>query len=133
MPAQLGVGARPAPVLDQEQPQVLLGRAQILRRVHRPQYGILGDALVEPVDQAGEGLLPAHRLVEAGRLAHARKLTEQSHPDRPRQAPPRPLEPRQEAPRPTEPTPRSGTQPTEPTPRSGTVPTELTPRSGTVP
>ena len=31
MPAQLVVGGRPAPVLDEEQPQVLLGRPEVLR------------------------------------------------------------------------------------------------------
>src|SRR5580693_4923848 len=121
MPAQLVVGTRPAPVLDEEQPQVLLGRTEILGRVHRPQHGILRDALVEPVDQAAEGLLPAHGLVEAGRLAHACQLTEPAHPDRPCHARPRlapPSEARQEAPRPR---PRPTTQPTELT-RSGAVP-----------
>src|SRR5580704_4991675 len=101
MPAQLVVGAWPAPVLHEEQSQVLLGRAEILRRVHRAQHGILRDALVEPVNQAGEGLLPAHGLVEAGRLAHTAKLTKPPRPDRPhqaRQAPPTPPEARQEPP-----------------------------------
>ena len=42
----------------EEQPQVLLGRAEIPGRVHRPQHGVLRDALVEPVDQAAERLFP---------------------------------------------------------------------------
>jgi DNA-binding NarL/FixJ family response regulator len=83
MPAQLVVGARPAPVLHEEQPQVLLGRAEIFGRVHRPQRGIVRNALVEPVDQAAERLLPAHGLIEAGRLAHVCQLTGQARPDRP--------------------------------------------------
>jgi hypothetical protein len=71
MSAQLVVGTRAAPVLHEEQPEVLLGRAQVASRVDRPQHRIARHALVEPVDQAAEGLLPAHGLVEAGRLAHA--------------------------------------------------------------
>jgi len=74
VPAQLVVSARTAPVLDEEQPQVLFGRPKVLGRIHRAQHRVLRDALVEPVDQAAEGLLPAHCLVEAGRLAHACKL-----------------------------------------------------------
>jgi hypothetical protein len=65
MPAQLAVGLRAAPVLDEEQREVLLGRLQVLRRVDRPEHRILGDALVEPVDQAAEGVLAAHCLVQA--------------------------------------------------------------------
>src|SRR5262249_14723049 len=82
MPAQLVVGARPAPVLHEEQPQVLLGRAEVLGRVDRTQHGVFRHALVEPVDQAGEKLLPAHRLVEADRLAHACQLTGCQTPSR---------------------------------------------------
>src|ERR1700683_4477345 len=53
---------------------MLLGGPEVLGRVYRPQYRILHHALVEPVDQAAEGLFPAYGLVEAGRLAHAQSL-----------------------------------------------------------
>ena len=74
VPAQLVVGARPTPVLHEEQPQVLLGGPEVPGRIDRPQHGIVRDALVEPVDQAGKGLFPAHGLVHADRLAHAQIL-----------------------------------------------------------
>ena len=71
--ALLAVGSGAAPVLDQEQPQVLLGRPEIPARVYRPEQRIPGDFLVEPAYQAAEGLFPAHGLVEAllGCLIHA--------------------------------------------------------------
>src|ERR1035438_1619547 len=62
VPAQLIVGAGTAPVLHEEQHQVFLGRAEVLGRVHRPQHGIFRHALIEPVDQSAEGLLPAYGL-----------------------------------------------------------------------
>ena len=72
MATPLVVGGRAAPVLDEEQPQVLLGRTQVPARVDRPQLGIGRDLLVEAVDEAAEGGLSADCLVKARglRLAH---------------------------------------------------------------
>src|SRR5260370_26615456 len=68
MTAEFVVGARAAPVLGEERPQVLRGRPEIPARVHRPEFRISGNAPVEGVHQAAEGLLAADRLVEAGRF-----------------------------------------------------------------
>ena len=70
-PRLLAVGAGAAPVLHQEEREPLLGRAQVLLRVHRPQQRVLGDALVEAVDEAPEGLLAADLLVEGLLLKRA--------------------------------------------------------------
>src|SRR5262249_19611785 len=68
MAAQLVIGARAAPVLHEEQAQVLLGRPQILARVDPPELRIGGNALVEGMHQAAERFLAADRLVEADRF-----------------------------------------------------------------
>src|ERR1700760_1240256 len=65
--AQFVVGLRAAPVLDEEQPQVVLGRREVLGRVHRPQLRILGHQLVKAVHQPVEELITADRLVEGAR------------------------------------------------------------------
>ena len=51
--------------------QPLLGGAEVLLRVHRPQHRVLGDALVEAVHEAPEGLLAADLLVEGLLLKRA--------------------------------------------------------------
>ncbi|MPM17512.1 hypothetical protein SDC9_63907 [bioreactor metagenome] len=66
VPALLGVGAGPAPVLFEEHPQPVLGRAEVLLRIHRVQVRGLPDVLVEPVHDRPEGLRPAHPLVRGG-------------------------------------------------------------------
>src|SRR5262249_41620611 len=68
----LVIGRRAAPVLDQEQPQVLLRPPQITAPVHPPPPGVGRDLLVEPVDQAAERRLAPDGLVQAQclRLAH---------------------------------------------------------------
>ena len=74
VPTPLVVGTRPAPVLHEEQAQVLLGRPEVPAGVDRAQVGIGGHPAVEGVHQAEEGLLAAHGLVEAdgsGCLFHA--------------------------------------------------------------
>src|SRR5699024_3342806 len=64
--AALGaVRLRPAPVLLEEGAQAVLGPGEVLLGVHRPQLGIVGDALVEAVHEAREGLVTADGLVEA--------------------------------------------------------------------
>src|SRR5712691_8524780 len=68
MATPLVVGAGAAPVLDEEQAQVLLGRPEILARIYRPELRVSGNALVERMHQAPEGLLAADRFVEAGRF-----------------------------------------------------------------
>src|ERR1700722_19549551 len=65
MAAQLVIGRRAAPVLDQEQAQVLLGRPEILARIDRAQLRIGCYLLVEPVHQATERRLAANLLVQA--------------------------------------------------------------------
>src|SRR5262249_10191087 len=62
---QFVVGARAAPVLDQEQAQVLLGRPEALAGIDRPQERILGDGPVECADKPGKGVFAADRLVYA--------------------------------------------------------------------
>ena len=57
--APLVVGGRAAPVLHQEQPEVLLGRAEVPARVDGAQFGVGGHLLIEPVHQAPERRLPA--------------------------------------------------------------------------
>src|SRR5262249_22527259 len=66
----LGVGVRPAPVLHEEQPQVLLCGAQVLPRVERAQHLVLGHQLVEAPDDPVERRLTADGLVEVLRYGH---------------------------------------------------------------
>jgi hypothetical protein len=68
MAAKLVIGARAAPVLHEEQAQVLLGGSQILTRVDRPEFRIGGNALVKGMHQAAKRLLAADCLVETGRF-----------------------------------------------------------------
>src|SRR5690606_13256144 len=69
-----------APVLHEEKPQPVLGRAQILLRVQRPQDLVLGDLRVEAGDQLAEGLLAADRAVERVRVdGLAARLRHLSH------------------------------------------------------
>jgi hypothetical protein len=68
VPAQLVIGLRAAPVLDEEQPQVLLRGAEVFGRVHRAQHRVGGDLLVEPVDQPGKRLFAANGGVEGDLL-----------------------------------------------------------------
>jgi hypothetical protein len=63
--APLAVGAGAAPVLNEEKPQVLLGRAEILAGVNRAELRIPRDATVERAHQAAERLLAAHCLIKA--------------------------------------------------------------------
>ena len=67
MATLLAVGRRAAPVLDQEHPQPLGGRAQVLLGIQGPQHRILRDARVEGVDEPAKGLLAPDRLVHAVR------------------------------------------------------------------
>jgi hypothetical protein len=48
---------------------MLFGRAQVPARIHRPELGVGGDLLVEPVHQAAENWLAAHLLIQACWLA----------------------------------------------------------------
>src|SRR5262249_26498414 len=68
--ASLLVRARPAPVLDQEEPQVLLGRPEVLAGVDGAQRGIASHPAVEGVHQVTEGPLAAHGLVEGDRFGY---------------------------------------------------------------
>lgn len=65
----VAVRAGAAPVLHQEEHETLLGRSEVLLRVHRAQQRVPRDSLVETVDQTAEGLLAADLLVE-GLLLH---------------------------------------------------------------
>src|SRR5699024_5880227 len=69
MTSLLTVGRRPAPVLFQEHPQPVAGALRGPFRVHRLQNRILGDAIVESVDERDESVMTAHLVVEC--LAHA--------------------------------------------------------------
>ena len=60
---ELRVGGGSTPVLDQEQSQALLRGGQVLLRIDRAQHGVVGDPLVEAVDDAGQRRLAADRLV----------------------------------------------------------------------
>jgi cation:H+ antiporter len=70
MAAPLPVGARAAPVLDQEEPEPLLGGPQVLLGVQRAEERVVRHSLVEPVDEPAEGLLAADRLKECRLLCH---------------------------------------------------------------
>ena len=59
------VGRRPAPVLDQEEREVLLAGAEILR-VERPKHGIGLHAGVEAVDQVEKEGPAADAVVQGG-------------------------------------------------------------------
>ena len=58
MPALLAVGRRAAPVLHQEEREVVRRLAQVVG-VERPQQRVAGDAEIEAVDQVDEERLPA--------------------------------------------------------------------------
>ena len=60
----LRIRRRPAPVLDQEHPQALGGRAEIVLGIDRAQHGVGGHARVERVDEPAERLLAADRVEE---------------------------------------------------------------------
>ena len=62
--AGVGVRRRAAPVLHEEQPEALLGRAEVLLGVQRPQHRVVGHALVELRDDPAEGLVAADLVVE---------------------------------------------------------------------
>src|SRR5262245_32550014 len=62
--ATLPIGARAAPILDEEHPKALLGTGQILLRIDRPKDRVGGDALVETMDQPAKCLLTADRVIK---------------------------------------------------------------------
>ena len=61
--ALLGVGRRAAPVLLEEHPEALLGRAEVVLGVEGAQRLVLGDAAVELAHELGEGLVAAEVVV----------------------------------------------------------------------
>src|SRR5664280_1545947 len=65
MSPQLAVGARAAPVLNQEHPQPLLRPGQVRLRVERSQFGIGSHPGVEPGDQKPKRLRAADGVIEA--------------------------------------------------------------------
>ena len=70
VPALLGVGRRPAPVLDQEQREPLPRATQVGRlRIQAYEHRILRDTVVERVDEATEERTAADAFVQAGRSA----------------------------------------------------------------
>lgn len=69
--AVVAVRRRAAPVLDQEQGEAFLGRAQVLLGVHGSQQRVFGHSLVETMHEAPEGLLAADLLVEGLLLKRA--------------------------------------------------------------
>ena len=66
MPAFVAVGGGPAPVLDQEQTEALLGGTEVLLRVEGAQRWVAGNSLVEAVDEPLEGRMSADGVVEGG-------------------------------------------------------------------
>src|SRR5690242_14165544 len=69
MSAKRGVGIRPAPVLNEEHPQPLGRRSEVVLRVDRTQHRIACHAGVKRVDEAAERLLSANGFVKRHRLA----------------------------------------------------------------
>src|SRR5664279_2942701 len=65
MSPQLAVGARAAPVLNQEHPQPLLRPGQVRLRVERSQFGIGSHPGVESGDQKPKRLRAADGVIEA--------------------------------------------------------------------
>ena len=68
MPARLAVGARSAPVLAEEERQVLFRIAEVIR-IHMCEDRVMADAFIEPLDQ----------LIKEGLAAHP--LVQRAHPD----------------------------------------------------
>jgi cation:H+ antiporter len=82
MAALFPIGPRAAPVLDEEEPEPLLGGSEVLFRIERAEHRVRRDVLIEPVDEPAEGLLAADRLEECHFLCHG-----VSQPMRPRSPP----------------------------------------------
>lgn len=62
--AEIVVRRRAAPVLAQEQRQVLGGRAQIRAFIHRSEHGVVGHTLVERVNNPTNGRFATDLVIE---------------------------------------------------------------------
>ena len=72
--AGVAVGGRPAPVLHEEQREPLPGRPEVVRLgVQSEQHGVVGNPVVEAVDEGDEERRAAHPLVQ-GLLGHVPTL-----------------------------------------------------------
>src|SRR3954447_13301686 len=66
MTASVRVRRGAAPVLHEEQPAALLGRAEVVLWIDRPQVGVFGDAPIEGGHDPGDRLLAADLVEERG-------------------------------------------------------------------